>query len=386
MFTNININQLKQQFTPQEFRQHMLLVLVAPFGFVIFALLSIYDAWYLHDYSIALIPAFLSIVFLLSTIHYQLTKRLTPGVFLTLIAATGMLIFFINQNQNESFGLVWAVLYPPLVIMTIGHKWGLRLSLAVYIILVALLFNGLGTWQHGHWDMTSLIRFSLGYIAMTYISFVLAVSNNESYNQLKTQHINHLAEHDEIKRIATTDSLTGVYNRHHLNQLMKNIENNHLNQPDHNLIFFIMQIDWFKNYVDYYGFDQGDQLLVKISQTIVNQMKPVNGQVFRVGGSQFAGFSLSQDITKTLAQIDELQAMIAEMNIEHALSLKKKVHLSIGIVIHNQFNKFDFDKVYKTADEALFQSFEAQNHGPIVIDNRSVNLLNQNSTSTTRLQ
>ncbi|HHS99330.1 MAG TPA: diguanylate cyclase [Thiomicrospira sp.] len=176
-----------------------------------------------------------------------------------------------------------------------------------------------------------------------------------------------------VEKIATTDSLTGIYNRHYLNQKMAKLPLQALEQQKTNLVFFILQIDWFKNYVDYYGFEKGDELLKTVSKLVVNQLKNVNGTVYRVGGSQFAGTSIDKDITKTLTQINEIEILLNELAIPHALSMEKIVHVSIGIVIYDQFQQFDFNELYKKADRALYQAFETQNHKAIVIDKRHSN-------------
>jgi len=235
----------------------------------------------------------------------------------------------------------------------------------------ALLYSGLDIWQQGQWNTTGIIRFSLGYLTLTYLSYMLAISNMRSYRRLEKQHKDQLSKHKKIEKIANIDSVTGVYSRHYLNQQIKKLPLKELAKLNSNIVFFIVQIDWFKNYVDYYGYEKGDILLNKISQIISNQMMPVNGSVYRITGSQFAGLVISYDVAKTLILINEIQALVDKENFPNTISQNKKVHVSIGITLDNNFEKFNFSKVFRKADEALFESFESPNKLPIVLDNRS---------------
>jgi len=147
MFKKTLLEPSLRQYTPEEYRQHIILIAVAPFGAFIFALLALHDAFVIEKMDIAYIPAVLSIGFFVAFTHYKVTKNPMLGISIILITAIGVLLTFTFQNQ--SFGLVWAILYPTLIIMSIGHYWGLRLTVIMYICLLAILYSGLNVWQEG---------------------------------------------------------------------------------------------------------------------------------------------------------------------------------------------------------------------------------------------
>ena len=190
-----------ESITPHAIRQHITLVFLAPFGAALFALVAAYDYFYLHQEFIAVLPALLSLAFLGIYIHYRLTQDLEKGTIVVAIISTIIMFVFISSNQNNSFGLVWALLYPPLMIMILGHNLGVRVSVVAYVALVVMLFDGIGVWQDGQWDMTSLIRFSLGFIAMTYLSYILALGNHFSYDLLAEKHRSQLDKHKQIESL-----------------------------------------------------------------------------------------------------------------------------------------------------------------------------------------
>jgi len=363
--------------TPHEYRQHVMLTIVAPVGFIIFTLMAFYDALVIQIDLLALIPAFLAGGFLTTYLLYKITNDKTLCIWLFTISMIAALLVFVYKNHNEGFGLVWALLFPIMITMALGHKWGWKIATLVYFMLLAILYDGLSIWLRGNWDTTGLVRFSLAYLTSTFMVYVLASSNNQVYKALEKQHLNQTKQKELVEKIAITDSITGVFNRYHLNQTMQQLPHHELDQQQANLVFFILQIDWFKQYVDFYGFQQGDELLITISQLIKKQLKMVNGSVYRVGGSQFSGFSIEQDITKILIQINEIEGLLNQLAIPHEISPEQQVHVSIGMVIYNQFKKFDFSECYKQAETSLFKAIEAKNHKVMVIDLRAESKLDK---------
>ena len=360
---------------PEEVRQHITLIFLAPFGAAIFAMVGIYDFFYLQQTHAGLFAAILSLAFLATYLHYRFTNNRKLGITIIGVVSTVVMFAFILLNQNQSFGLVWALLYPPLMIMIFGHQTGVKLSVAAYVVFVAVLFSGIGVWNGGLWDMTSLIRFSLGFIALTYLSYVLALGNDFSYDILVKKHDSEISKQKQMERLALTDSLTGTLNRFSLNKDFQAYPNHEVTSKENNMVFFIAQIDFFKNYVDEYGFKAGDDLLVHISQIIQNQMKPVNGKLYRITGSQFAGTVITKDITKALILIKEIQELVLNQAIAHENTPQKKVHISIGITIDNHFETLSLTRLMKKADEALYKSFEKQSKEAVVLDTRKDSLL-----------
>ena len=139
----MTVSSINKPASPQEFRQHILLMFFTPFGFGIFGLLGIYDYYFLQEQIPGILAAVLSLSFLITYLHYRISNQLKTGIIMVVSSATILLLIFIYYNQNQSFGLVWALLYPVLTIMTIGHYWGARIALIVYFLLVGLLFSGI---------------------------------------------------------------------------------------------------------------------------------------------------------------------------------------------------------------------------------------------------
>jgi len=86
----------------------------------------------------------------------------------------------------------------------------------------------------------------------------------------------------QVKYMAEKDSLTGLSNRYHFDQSLKQaIKNNARGQS--NVAIMLLDLDHFKYINDSFGHDVGDQLLIEVSKRIKGELR--QGQVCaRLGG------------------------------------------------------------------------------------------------------
>ncbi len=87
----------------------------------------------------------------------------------------------------------------------------------------------------------------------------------------------------QIEHLATHDSLTGLPNRVSLQRTLEHA----LEEGDLGAMLFI-DIDHFKYVNDNFGHRSGDQLIVGVSGVLKEGVKEFNGQVFRLGGDEYA--------------------------------------------------------------------------------------------------
>ena len=87
----------------------------------------------------------------------------------------------------------------------------------------------------------------------------------------------------QIEHLATHDALTGLPNRVSLQRTLEHA----MGQGDVGAMLFI-DIDHFKYINDNLGHRSGDQLIVGISGVLKEAVKEFNGQVFRLGGDEYA--------------------------------------------------------------------------------------------------
>lgn len=86
--------------------------------------------------------------------------------------------------------------------------------------------------------------------------------------------------------LAEHDALTGVYNRHKLDNVMEKMNATQLNRDE--IFYILFDLDDFKNINDMYGHSNGDRALAAFAKRLESVFfhKTYNS-VFRLGGDEF---------------------------------------------------------------------------------------------------
>lgn len=153
----------------------------------------------------------------------------------------------------------------------------------------------------------------------------------------------------ELERLVTEDSLTGLYNRRFFERTVRKeaIRASRYQLP---LFLFFFDIDHFKDFNDLRGHPAGDILLVELAQVLRSSIREDVDTAFRLGGDEF---------TVLLPHLPSDQvAIVAERIRERFNSLEfTPTTLSVGIA---QFRRKtgDMDKdvedMIRRADRALY--------------------------------
>jgi two-component system, cell cycle response regulator len=156
---------------------------------------------------------------------------------------------------------------------------------------------------------------------------------------------------------AITDGLTGLYNRHyldnHLNNLVREALNN--NKP---LSLMILDIDKFKSVNDTYGHDVGDVALKHISAIIVSTVRS-SDLAARLGGEEFVVLMPGTDSVQAKAAAERLRknVEISSFAIPHPPG-KISITVSIGVSFMNEMGDSG-QALLKRADEAMYKAKNA---------------------------
>lgn len=146
------------------------------------------------------------------------------------------------------------------------------------------------------------------------------------------------------KEMSIMDALTGIYNRRYLDELLRREceRAKRYNQP---LAIIMVDIDDFKKYNDTHGHLEGDELLKKIANFLVDAVRGVD-MVFRYGGEEFAVF-LPQTLKAGAVEVAKRLINLARQNLPATLSIGLSAFPEDGNVTED---------LLKKADEALYQA------------------------------
>lgn len=159
----------------------------------------------------------------------------------------------------------------------------------------------------------------------------------------------------ELIRISSTDSLTGVANRRYFDEAIS-IEWRRARRHSNSIALLMCDIDYFKLYNDTYGHQAGDECLRKIAATISRHTERPSDTVARYGGEKFAVILPETSIGGALIVADKIRQATKELNITHASSPTTQVSLSIGIASAAPGFDNPPDDLVLAADKALYRA------------------------------
>jgi len=278
------------------------------------------------------------------------------------ICSGSLFLFFLalaSANQNNRYGLIWTIFFPIFVIFLKGGRTGLILTGLYYMILIPMSFMGIGEWQSGAWDLTSSIRFSFASLVATYSAYFSEATIELTFRELQKTRDREKMYIEELESLSVTDQLTGLYNR----RFFDNMTPKQLNRAwraEMDLVFFLMDVDCFKQYNDTYGHQAGDGVLQNIGKLMKSSFQRGDDMTFRIGGEEFAGVIVTRKIGRAMEQIEHLRRQLMDLKIPHkGNSAAGVVTASFGVSIMTGGEEFFSVKtLYERADKALYKAKE----------------------------
>lgn len=154
----------------------------------------------------------------------------------------------------------------------------------------------------------------------------------------------------ELKRLATTDMLTGLINRARFDYLIKH-EIGRLNRYIRPFSLIMLDVDYFKSINDSLGHDAGDQVLAALSKLLEENLREAD-YCARWGGEEFIILAPETTLAKAVKLADKVRHRI---RCSHFPGVGR-VTVSMGVVevIPHESQK----SVMKRVDNALYRAKE----------------------------
>jgi diguanylate cyclase (GGDEF)-like protein len=157
--------------------------------------------------------------------------------------------------------------------------------------------------------------------------------------------------HDELERLSTTDTLTGLSNRRHLmNLLAQEIER--AKRADRPFSILMLDVDHFKKYNDTHGHQAGDEVLARIGTVLRKSIRPYDCAA-RYGGEEFLVMLSATALDPATESAERIRKQVRAEQFE-----AESVTISIGVAEYPSHG--DAAKsVIGEADAALYQAKRA---------------------------
>ena len=159
-----------------------------------------------------------------------------------------------------------------------------------------------------------------------------------------------------LSRLANLDGLTQVANRRSFDRYLQEVwQQSQATQTSVSLI--LCDVDYFKQYNDYYGHQAGDRVLQQVAQTLEKVVRHFTAQVARYGGEEFAVTLPEMDRDDSKAIAAQIQTMIHDLKITHKKSLVSEyITLSMGIYSLTPTTEKNWETLIQMTDVALYQA------------------------------
>lgn len=166
-----------------------------------------------------------------------------------------------------------------------------------------------------------------------------------------------LRSHSEVlKKDATTDSLTGLFNRRFFDEHYK-ISLGQAIRQKHPLSIFMVDIDYFKQYNDYYGHLAGDRILIQVAAVLKSQISRSSDMLARYGGEEFVMVLPNMTEDNAMHFADKLVTAVSQLSLPHLKSkIVKHITISAGVSTYDPNQHREVSALIDAADTALYKA------------------------------
>ena len=160
---------------------------------------------------------------------------------------------------------------------------------------------------------------------------------------------------EKLALMANTDALTGTFNRHYLAGILES-EFNRAKRYNHPIGFLMIDVNRFKQINDKYGHNTGDEVLIAISQQLVESLRD-SDIVVRYGGDEFLAILPETNEDTEIARDRIIEAMATTDRFSGLID--SPVTLSIGCSHWNPQDPRTIDRLLSDADEQMYEAKRA---------------------------
>ncbi len=151
--------------------------------------------------------------------------------------------------------------------------------------------------------------------------------------------------------MASTDNLTGLYNRNKFEELFSSSYQTMI-ERENSMSLIILDIDDFKKVNDIFGHNVGDDVLIKISQELQNILRSID-MVCRWGGEEFAVLLPATESKDAIYLAEKLRSHIEKLKIDKV----NTITASFGV--SKVYKGEELKDVLGRADKALYEAKES---------------------------
>jgi diguanylate cyclase (GGDEF)-like protein len=268
-------------------------------------------------------------------------------IFYVFLLALGM-YFEIFQRPNNNASIVLVFFISAQIPFVIDLLWILILNAATVIIFsfFSIQIEPFEIWVY---DVSNIIFAALISIVITRYTYYTVIKGMIAARRLEF-------ERNRFREESIKDELTGLSNRrnyyHAVNFYISVCQ--HVHQT---ICAVMMDVDFFKQYNDFYGHPKGDIVLQSIGKVLQSLIEEERVFAARVGGEEFIMLWTENRISEAERVALKLWQKIIDLKIPHEKSsVAPYVTASLGVYILRGGSTDSVDDLYNNADSALYEA------------------------------
>jgi len=274
-------------------------------------------------------------------------KKLEAGGYALALLFASLLVFGPGDHTLSSLPLTFLIL--PFIIWA-GFRFSRR-EVTTSIVLVSSIavwstIEGRGPFALGPLNLSLLILLAfISTLVMTGLMLSAAVEERRRAMEKLAQALRDLREQ------ASTDPLTGLYNRRHLWESLQR-EWLRARRRGHTLAVIMIDLDYFKRVNDIHGHSAGDHVLVEVAELLKAGIRG-SDIACRFGGEEFALMLPEADLAAVRRRTEGIREAILGLELWHRGRPLGRITASFGIALFPD-HADDLESLLRAADEALY--------------------------------
>lgn len=286
--------------------------------------------------------------FLETKLHFPRLHRLVMGSILGISILSAVAIVTGSHFSMVLLAFIFMFLFSPAMVflgvisVLAGIKYAKYFVIASIAAIIGATLTVLVVWGQIPYSIWAYRAVDIG-MMIDAVLLALALADQFRISQ---------EEKNKAERLAQIDPLTGLYNRRAFYELVTPIWRTKA-RKHHNMAAIILDIDRFKSINDRHGHAFGDDVLIRIAETIKKAARR-RDIAARWGGEEFIIILPETDLSEAVFVAERLREQIAETRLRC-----EDAHVSFTAsfgVAHRKENDVTLDDLISAADDHLYRA------------------------------
>ena len=159
----------------------------------------------------------------------------------------------------------------------------------------------------------------------------------------------------KLSALSMTDGLTGIANRRRFDDMLAQ-ELQRAARARAPLALLMLDVDFFKNYNDFYGHQEGDACLRRIAGLLQSHARRASDLAARYGGEEFTMIAADTDTDSATALAEAIRSSFEGLQLPHARAPLGYLTASIGVVSVVPDASTSPEQLLRMADQAMYRA------------------------------